>query len=76
MTPGPTPAQFVALDQGGPGEAVPLHDVAAADAAGLDLDQDLAGTGRWGGDLLDPDVPVVVPHGYSHYRLLGVRRTA
>jgi hypothetical protein len=45
--------------------AVPLHDIAAANAAGMNLDQEFPGSDFRGGDLFKPDVPVTVIHGHT-----------
>ena len=46
--------------------AVPLHDVAAADARCLDADQQLPRADLGKRQLLQPDVVIVVVHGHAH----------
>ena len=52
--------------------AVPFHDVAAADATGLDLDQELAGADVRLRYLFKAHVMVVVVHCYAHVIFPGV----
>ncbi len=52
-------------------DAVPLHHVGAADAAGDDLDQHLARPDLGDRLLLQAYVVVVVIHGYAHGGLLN-----
>jgi len=61
-----SPGDFVAQDRGSFLDPVPLHDVAAADAAGLHLDQQLTGPDLRDRQLLHAHVVVVVVHGDTH----------
>ena len=45
---------------------VPFHDIAPADPAGDDPDQDLSGSDRRYRPLLQPDIAVVIIHGNAH----------
>ena len=47
-------------------EAVPFHEVAPAYAARMDTHEYLAGTYFGNGHFLEPDIPVVVIHRYTH----------
>ena len=60
------PADLMAEDDGGLLDPVPLHDVAAADAAGHHLDEQLPRCDPGNGPFFDPDVMVVVVDGYFH----------
>jgi hypothetical protein len=57
---------FMPQDQGGLVDTVPFQDIAAADAAGLDADEDLIRSDLGLGHLFQADVPIVVIHGYAH----------
>ena len=57
---------LVAQHHRGALDAIPLHDVAAADAAGFNLEQQLAGADFGHRHLLDANVVVVVIHRYAH----------
>ena len=57
---------LVAEDKRGFMDAIPLHDIAAADPAGLDPDQQFTGSDRRRWVFLQPDIPVVVIHGNAH----------
>src|SRR3989338_5122887 len=50
--------------------AVPFHEIAAADAAGLDAHEQLAGADRGHRHLLQAHVAVVIVHRHSHICLL------
>ena len=52
---------FVPLHQRSAGQPVPFHHVASADAAGDDLHQHLARPRLGSGNLLQPDILVIVP---------------
>ena len=60
------PCDLVPEDDGRLLDPVPLHDVAAADAAGRHLDQQLPRTDPRNGSLFNADVMVVVVNGYLH----------
>ena len=57
---------LVAEYQWGLVDPVPLHHIAAADAARLYPNQEFTRAYLWSGDLLLPDVLVVVVHGNAH----------
>jgi hypothetical protein len=60
------PADLVAENDGGLLDPVPLHDVAAADAAGHHPDEQLPRCDPGNGPFFDADVTVVVVDGDSH----------
>ena len=60
---------LVSQHQGSALDPVPLHDVAATDAAGVDPEQQLTGPDLRTRHLLDADVVVVVVHRYAHVGL-------
>ena len=60
------PRDLMAQDQGSAFDAVPLHEVGAADAAGPDLDEHVAAPHLGDGLLLDAHVEVAVVHPYFH----------
>ena len=60
------PGNLVPEDDGRLLDPVPLHDVAAADAAGHHLDEQFPRTDLRYGPLFDPHVMVVVVDGYFH----------
>ena len=52
-------------------DAIPFHHIAAADAAGMHLYQQLAGADLGRGHLLQPHIIVVVVHCYAHCAFSG-----
>ena len=63
------PGHRVAVNGVLPGAVSVLVGVGAADACGMDLEQELAGPYGRVGDVLDPDVAGSVVDGRSHARL-------
>jgi hypothetical protein len=57
----------MAQDQGGFVDAVPFHDIAAANTAGFNPYQDLSRTDFRTWHFFDPDIPVVIVQGYTHH---------
>jgi hypothetical protein len=57
---------FVAKDQGCPLDTIPLHYIAAADATRLYPNEHFTRAYPGNGNLLYPDIPVIVIHGNSH----------
>jgi hypothetical protein len=57
---------LMTLHKGRLSEAIPLHNITSADAAGLHTDQDFTGPDLWFRHLLESDVTVVIVHGYPH----------
>ena len=62
------PGDLVAQDNRRLPDPVPLHDVAAADAAGDHPDEQLPGADLRHGPVLDPNVAIAVVDGYLHRR--------
>src|SRR5659263_274553 len=60
---------LVSQYQGNLAGAIPFHDVAAADATGLDAHEQLAGTDLRPRHLFQPQVAVAVIHRYAHMLL-------
>jgi hypothetical protein len=62
-------ADFMSLHERRSREPVPFHDIAAADAAGNNLDQHLPRSGFRGRYFFYPNVFVIVPAGNFHFFL-------
>ncbi len=60
------PGDFVTQDARGGLQAIPFEDVCAADAAGEDLDEHLAGAETRDGHLFEADVAILVVHRDAH----------
>jgi hypothetical protein len=59
-------SNLMAKDQRGLLDPIPFHDIAATDAAGLYAYQHFARAYCGSGNLLHPDVLVIVVHGNAH----------
>ena len=62
-------SDLMPLNERGPWQPVPLDNIASADAAGVNLDHHLLRARLWHGGILQPDIPVVVPHRDFHFFL-------
>jgi hypothetical protein len=59
-------------NEGSLGPSIPFHNIAAADAAGHHLDQQLPRADFWNGHLFKTDILVAVIHSHAHVFYLAV----
>ena len=64
---------FVAQNQRGFFDAVPFHQVAAANPARPDAHQQFAGCDLWNSNFFQAYVPVIIVHGNAHRLLIRFR---
>jgi hypothetical protein len=57
---------FVTENPGGLLDPIPLQDIAPADSAGHDSDQEFVGSDPGNGPFLDPDVVIGIIHRHAH----------